>query len=438
MRIAFVNIFMLGLALATAAPAAAQGPPPLAGAVPLDATTRFALTNTRLQWVEYRGRPALKLAPLEGHERDVNQEMSALLTESEFKDGVIEVDVAGARRQGYSTAEDVSGFKGIIGVTFRARGDTAERIYVRPENSRPNNQLFRNRTTQYEASPDFPWDRLRAESPGLYESYVDLEPGAWTALRIEVSGTTARLYVNGAKEPCLIVNDLKKGDQGGKIALWTRVSTEAYFSNLRIVRAIPPDSLHFAEVVNGTANVVTYLGRRAVTLVPSPGMAGKDAAVIAILDRSELRDGTIEVAVAGAPRPGAPADSRGFIGIVFRAGMHGEQSELIYLRPTNGRANDQLRRNHTVQYVSPPGYTWQRLRSESPGVYESYVDVEPGTWTTMKIVIAGTTARLYVNGAAEPCLVVNDLKRGTSAGAIGLWAHVETDAYFGALTIQQP
>lgn len=140
----------------------------------------------------------------------------------------------GARRQGYSTAEDERGFKGMIGVSFRIQDKKRETIYVRPENARLDNQLFRNRSTQYESIPDFPWNRLRDESPGVYESYVDLEPGGWTKLRVEVSGTKARLYVNGAIQPCLVVNDLKLGDSRGKIALWTRVSTDAYFSNLRV------------------------------------------------------------------------------------------------------------------------------------------------------------------------------------------------------------
>lgn len=200
----------------------------------LDASTKLDVKNARVLWLDYRGRHALKLAPHEGHEHDVDQEMSAVLTESEFTDGVIELDVAGARRGGYSKAEDTSGFKGFIGVSFRVHGDSAERIYIRPENARLSNQLFRNRSTQYEADPDFPWMRLRQQSPGVYESYVDLESGAWTNLRIEVSGTTARLYVNGAAQPCLVVNDLKNGVSHGKIALWTRISSEAYFANLRV------------------------------------------------------------------------------------------------------------------------------------------------------------------------------------------------------------
>ena len=200
----------------------------------LDDSTKFELVNAGTKWVEYRGRHALKLAPLPGHEHAQNEELMAILADSDFKNGTIELDVSGARRAGYSTAEDERGFKGMIGVSFHIQGDKRETIYVRPENARLDNQVFRNRSTQYESIPDFPWNLLREQSPGVYDSYVDLEPGAWTKLRIEVSGTKARLYVNGATQPCLVVNDLKLGQARGKIALWSRVSTDAYFSNLRV------------------------------------------------------------------------------------------------------------------------------------------------------------------------------------------------------------
>jgi hypothetical protein len=200
-------------------------------------------------------------------------------------------------------------------------------------------------------------------------------------------------------------------------------------------RVIPPDSAHFSEVVDGRARVVEYRGRRAVTLLPASETKATDGSMMAILAGREFKDGTIELDIAGTPRPGAPEDSRGFVGLAFRTGAHGEWSEIFYLRPTNGRANDQLRRNHSVQYVSEPDYPWQRLRKETPGVYESYADLDAGAWTKMKIVVSGTTARLYVNGAEQPCLVVNDLKHGDGAGRIALWAHVETDAHFGTITV---
>lgn len=201
--------------------------------IPLDTTTSLVLHNGRVEWVEHDGRPALHLMPLPGHEHDTDQELSAEVVGVGFTDGVIEVDVSGARRAGYAT-DDASAFKGFIGVSFRVRGDTAERFYVRPENAHHPDEVFRNRATQYEASPDWPWNRLRQERPGGYESPAEMVAGGWTHLRIEVSGTTARLFVNRTATPALVVTDLRNGTRGGGIALWTRISSDAYFANLRV------------------------------------------------------------------------------------------------------------------------------------------------------------------------------------------------------------
>ena len=51
-------------------------------------------------------------------------------------------------------------------------------------------------------------------------------PGVW--------GRKARLYVHGAEQPCLVVNDLKLEPRAGGIALWIEPSTEGYLSNLKI------------------------------------------------------------------------------------------------------------------------------------------------------------------------------------------------------------
>jgi hypothetical protein len=200
------------------------------------------------------------------------------------------------------------------------------------------------------------------------------------------------------------------------------------------------DSLSGLEIVNIKAEVVEYRGRRALHLirradqpsVTTPQMEDS----LAILDGADFKDGMIETEVAGTPAVGAPADARGFIGIAFRVAGHGAKYECFYLRPTNGRADDQLRRNHSVQYVSAPGFPWYKLRKENPGVYESYADMEAGEWTKVKIEVAGTKARLYVNGAAQPCLIVNDLKQGDSRGQIALWTTLETDGYFSNLTVK--
>jgi hypothetical protein len=199
---------------------------------------------------------------------------------------------------------------------------------------------------------------------------------------------------------------------------------------------LTPKRLDELEVLNGKAEIVTYRGRHAVHLVPPADHQGADDSMLAILNRSDFEDGVIEAEVAGAPRADAPADARGFVGISFRVQPHGSKFEILYLRPANGRAEEQLRRNHSVQYTSEPEYPWPRLRQESPGVYESYVDLEAGAWTRMKIVVSGTTARLYVNGAEQPCLIVNDLKLGRSRGQIAFWAHSSTEGYFSNLRVR--
>jgi len=200
------------------------------------------------------------------------------------------------------------------------------------------------------------------------------------------------------------------------------------------------DSIEGLEVHNIKADVAEYRGRRSVRLTRRQDQgadASSEVESIAILDGTDFQDGTIEAEIAGLPSADAPADARGFVGIAFRVAGHGEKFECFYLRPTNGRADDQLRRNHALQYVSHPDYPWFKLRKENPGQYESYADMEAGAWTKIKIEVHGTKAQLYVNGATRPVLIVNDLKLGESRGKIALWSTVETDGYFSNLTIKQ-
>jgi hypothetical protein len=195
------------------------------------------------------------------------------------------------------------------------------------------------------------------------------------------------------------------------------------------------DSTDGLEMINTNAQVVNYRGKRALHLAPARGQETDKGSMIALVTGTDFRDGMIEAEVAGVPITAMDPTARGFVGVAFRAQQHGARGENIYLRPTNGRADDQLRRNHSVQYESFPEFPWDRLRREQPGMYESYVDLEAGAWTKMKIEVAGTKARLYVNGAEQPCLIVNDLKLGDVRGQIGLWAFVATDAYFSNLSV---
>ena len=191
-----------------------------------------------------------------------------------------------------------------------------------------------------------------------------------------------------------------------------------------------PDQLEARRV---SLAKVMYQGKSAVRLDAMPDAA--DGESYAILKGSRFRNGTIEVELAGKPAANAGPAARGFIGIAFR--LQGNRYEYIYLRPTNGRADDQVRRNHSTQYGAHPEFGFNRSRQESPEKYESYVDLEPGVWTKFRIVIDGTKARLFVHEAAQPCLIVNDMKLGDSEGAVALWVGPGTEGYFANLKITQ-
>jgi len=191
-----------------------------------------------------------------------------------------------------------------------------------------------------------------------------------------------------------------------------------------------------------TVEAVTYHGRKAVRVMPAADanvelVAPKngEGGGIVVLPGTSFHDGTIEVDVAGEPRAGATSDARGFVGVAFRVAADPSKYECVYIRPTNGRADDQVRRNHSTQYISMPEYEWSRLRREAPGRYESYVDLVPGEWTKIKIEVSGVNARLFVNNSPQPVLVVNDLKHGDSEGAVALWIGLGTEAYFANLRL---
>ncbi len=188
------------------------------------------------------------------------------------------------------------------------------------------------------------------------------------------------------------------------------------------------------ELVNAKAEVVEYEGRRGLRVERADGYL--EGSVLVLIPGTSFENGTIELELAGAPAADADPEMRGFVGVAFRVDPEDPgRYDCFYLRPTNARAEAQLRRNHSTQYVSHPDYPWYRLRNESPGVYESYVDLVPGAWTKVRIEVRGEHARLFVHGAAEPVLIVNDLKRGTVSGQVGLWLHSSTLAHFRNLRI---
>jgi hypothetical protein len=127
-------------------------------------------------------------------------------------------------------------------------------------------------------------------------------------------------------------------------------------------RTFQLSSLFEMEFHHVDAGLEIYRGRRAVRLVEQEEPTPYEHA-IAILSGSDFWNGVIEAEIAGAPRKDAPQEMRGFVGMAFRVQPHGSRFECFFLRPTYGRADGQLRRNHSTQYISHPDFPWYRLRS---------------------------------------------------------------------------
>ena len=152
----------------------------------------------------------------------------------EFKNGTIELRVLS------KLLPDAPQFaRGFIGVAFRINDNNSkfECIYIRPANGRDSSQIRRNHSIQYFSFPDYPFERLRKEAAGEYESYSDMALNEWITLKIVVHNAQAKLFINNNREPSLIVNDLKHGpDASGSIGLWVDVGTEGFFTDLKITQ----------------------------------------------------------------------------------------------------------------------------------------------------------------------------------------------------------
>jgi hypothetical protein len=185
------------------------------------------------------------------------------------------------------------------------------------------------------------------------------------------------------------------------------------------------------------ATEVTFKGKSAYHLKAASSADPAAEEHLAILPGTEgFSNGTIEVDVTGEPAPGVGGGARGFVGVAFRVQPDRKTYDCFYVRPTNGRADDQERRNHSVQYISHPQFTWSKLRQETPSRYEAYADMQPREWIHLKIEVNGDKARFYVNGAVQPTLIVNDVKSGATAkGSVAIWLEGTTVGHFSGLRV---
>lgn len=190
------------------------------------------------------------------------------------------------------------------------------------------------------------------------------------------------------------------------------------------------------EGVNVSFSQQKLKGQKVVRVVKDSTILKFDEPTFVKINNIKFSNGIIEVKVLSRLLPNAPDFSRGFIGIAFHINEDNSQFECIYLRPTNARAESQIRRNHSIQYFAYPEYKFQKLREEYPCAYETYADLTLNEWISLRLVINGEKARLYINNNKQPSLVINDLKfYNNHESTMGLFVDVGTEAFFKDLKI---
>ncbi len=148
-----------------------------------------------------------------------------------FKEGIIDIDLKGRNRPQES----------FLGIAFHGTDTiTFEAIYFRPFNFRATDTLKKKHAVEYISEPDFPWEKLRAEHPGIYENavYPAPQPEEWFHATIVVDQDWIRVYVNHSSAISLKVKRLSNITDG-KIGLWTwHDALSGDFANLTITNKV--------------------------------------------------------------------------------------------------------------------------------------------------------------------------------------------------------
>jgi len=153
---------------------------------------------------------------------------------------------------------------------------------------------------------------------------------------------------------------------------------------------------------------------------------------IAVFQDLEFENGTIEFDVKGKN-----VFQQSFVGVAFHV-QDEKTFNAVYFRPFNFKNEDPVRKNHAVQYISHPQFTWQKLRADFPEKYENPVSPvpDPDQFFHAKIVVQASEVKVFVNGADIPCLEVELLSQ-FKKGKIGIWVGYGSDGTFKNLIIRK-
>lgn len=152
---------------------------------------------------------------------------------------------------------------------------------------------------------------------------------------------------------------------------------------------------------------------------------------IGIIEDVEFANGVIEIELLGENNPG-----KSFIGIAFNI-QNDRTYEVVYFRPFNFIAKEQIRKDHMVQYIFHPEFTWHKLREERTGEFEDEISIppDPDDWFKAIINITEDNVVVYVNDISEPVLTIERLTSSKSTN-IGIWTGYGSSGRFRNLILK--
>ena len=151
---------------------------------------------------------------------------------------------------------------------------------------------------------------------------------------------------------------------------------------------------------------------------------------LAIYQDLEFENGTIEFDVKGKD-----VLQQSFVGVAFHI-QNDSTYNAFYFRPFNFKKPE--RTSHSVQYISHPKFTWQKLRSEFPEQFEKTVTPvpNPDEFFHARIEVKWPTVKVFVENAEIPSLEVKMLST-FKKGNVGLWVGNGSDGSFKNLIVRQ-
>jgi hypothetical protein len=180
------------------------------------------VVNRQLTFLDESGYPGIRLSKDYG-------EGVAWVKGVEFSNGTIEFDVRGENVKQHS----------FVGIAFHGRDTSAfDAIYLRPFQFQEKNEILRSHGIQYVSLPHYTWRVLREKFPNKYEHSVDPapDPNSWVRVRVVIKDSMISTYINGNKEPSLVVEKVTTLSNSGGVGFYVADTSGGDFANLTITQ----------------------------------------------------------------------------------------------------------------------------------------------------------------------------------------------------------